>query len=150
TAIRPRPATVDPELRALIDRELDRLPAAPRTAIILCDVEGLTRSEAAARLGWAEGTVASRLARGRQVLAPRLIRAGLVATSGLAAAAGSDVAAGLIESIIGVGLGRTPASPAIQALTHGVIHAMSVKRYAVTLAVGLTAIGLTLTVREVL
>ena len=146
---RPRPRGSDPELRTLIDGELDRLPAAYRAAVVLCDVEGLSRSEAAVRLGWAEGTVASRLARGRQLLARRLIRAGL-GTAGAVASAPA-LSAGLFESIVRVGLGPAAAVPhGVSALTRGVIRAMSVKRYALTFVAGLVATGLTLTVRQTL
>jgi RNA polymerase sigma-70 factor (ECF subfamily) len=147
-ADRPRPAAADPELRSLIDFELARLPAAFRAAVVLCDVEGVTRSEAATRLGWAEGTVASRLARGRQLLARRLIRAGLGTTGVLAAAATRDLSAALVDSIIRVGLGPATAPPAVRALSRGVIRAMSAKRYALTLSLGLVAVGFALTVRQ--
>ena len=49
-------------------RELDARLAENglRTVIVLCDLEGRTRKEAAAILGWPEGTVAGRLARARR------------------------------------------------------------------------------------
>ena len=55
------------ELVPILDQELGRLPERYRSAIVLCDLEGRTRSEAARQLGWPEGTVASRLARGREL-----------------------------------------------------------------------------------
>src|SRR5262249_16985180 len=83
----PEPA-VEPQglwdgLQPLLDQELSRLPAKYREVIVLCDLEGKTRGEAARQLDTPEGTVASRLARGRSMLARRLARHGL-AVSGLA------------------------------------------------------------------
>src|SRR5258708_7595676 len=42
-----RPASQLDELRAILDEELSRLPGAYRTVIVLCDLEGRTRREAA-------------------------------------------------------------------------------------------------------
>ncbi len=62
------------ELLPVLDQELGRLPERYRSPIVLCDLEGQTRGEAARQLGCPEGTVASRLARGRKLLARRLSR----------------------------------------------------------------------------
>jgi RNA polymerase sigma-70 factor (ECF subfamily) len=121
------------------------LPADYRAAVVLCDLEGLTRLEAANRLGWAAGTVASRLARGRQALARRLIRAGLGATVGGLVV--PELSAAVVESIVRVG---TSASPAVLALTRGALRAMSLKRYVLFAAVGVVVAGLGLTVRPAL
>ena len=59
---------------------------------ILCDLEGMTRTEAARQLAIPEGSVASRLARARAMLAKRLARRGVVFSAGSVAtvlAAGS-------------------------------------------------------------
>ena len=63
--------------------EVGRLPDRYRTAVVLCDFEGLTQEQAAARLGWPLGTVRSRLARGRDRLRDRLRRRGLASASAL-------------------------------------------------------------------
>src|SRR5262245_17894233 len=59
-----------------LDRELSGLPDKYRTAIVLCYLQGRTVRDAAQQLRVAEGTVASRLARGRQMLAQRMSRHG--------------------------------------------------------------------------
>lgn len=58
--------------RPWLDRELNRLPEKYRAVIVACDLEGRSRKEAARLLDLAEGTLSSRLARGRHMLAKRL------------------------------------------------------------------------------
>src|SRR5713226_7631266 len=60
------------DLWAVLDQELKRLPNKHREVVVLCDLEGKTRKQVALEIGCAEGTVASRLARARTVLAKRL------------------------------------------------------------------------------
>src|SRR5262249_53407342 len=78
---------VPDEFRELLDHELDQLPRKYQEVLVLCDLEGLGRSEAARQLGCPEGTVASRLARARALLARRLQRRGLALSGATLAAA---------------------------------------------------------------
>jgi RNA polymerase sigma factor (sigma-70 family) len=62
------------ELLARLDEELRKLPDKYRVPIVLCHLEGRGVQEAARELGLPQGTLASRLARGRSLLARRLGR----------------------------------------------------------------------------
>jgi RNA polymerase sigma factor (sigma-70 family) len=99
----PTPAA---DWRPLLDRELDSLPQKYRVAVILCDLEGKTRREAARQLGMAEGTFSSQLTRGRRLLAKRLARQGLSLSGGALAgllyegAASATVPAPLVVSTV--------------------------------------------------
>jgi RNA polymerase sigma factor (sigma-70 family) len=101
----PEPAAAENELwndlQPLLDQELSRLSDKYRSAIVLCDLEGKTRKEAARQLGVPEGTLAARLARGRKMLALRLARHGLAVSAGsLAAALAQDTASASVPSVI--------------------------------------------------
>ncbi|QJW95836.1 RNA polymerase sigma factor [Frigoriglobus tundricola] len=70
------PDPVPDDLPALIDSVLLGLPERYRATVVLCDLEGRSRRDAAAQLGWSEGLLSGRLARARKLLADRLARAG--------------------------------------------------------------------------
>src|SRR5262245_2065434 len=96
-----------PDLREVLDRELAALPDVYRTAVVLCDLEGLSRKDAADRLGWPEGTLSGRLFRARSLWAARLARLGLaVPAAGLSvvATASAAVPPALAESTIRIGV----------------------------------------------
>ena len=145
----------DADLQAVLDEELSRLPDHYRGVIVLCDLEGMTRKEAARQLGIPEGSVASRLARARAMLAKRLTRRGVVFSGGSVAAvlsAGSASAsappalvASTIKaaSLLAAGQAAGVVSAKVAALTEGVVKAMFVTKLkaavAVVLVLGLLA-----------
>ncbi len=81
------------QVQTLVDEELGRLPDKYRVPIVLCDLEGKTIKEAARHLDWPQGTVATRLSRGRTLLAKRLCKHGLTLPGGALAALLSQGAA---------------------------------------------------------
>jgi RNA polymerase sigma factor (sigma-70 family) len=72
-----RPKNAWGDLRTVLHEEINRLPEGPRTALVLCYLEGRTNEEAAALLRLPVGTVKGRLSRAREVLRSRLARRGL-------------------------------------------------------------------------
>ncbi len=71
------------ELEKVLDLELNRLPGDLKTAVVLCDLDGLTQKQAGQRLGVAASTVNDRVVKGRRILRQRLTRQG-VTMAGLA------------------------------------------------------------------
>ncbi len=84
-ASRPNPEPGLRDLCFVLDAEVERLPPAEREVFVHCVLEGLTKPEAASRLGWPEGTVSGRLARARERLRDRLGRRGVSLSAALAA-----------------------------------------------------------------
>jgi RNA polymerase sigma factor (sigma-70 family) len=126
------------QVQALLDGELSLLRDKYRVPIVLCDLEGKTIKEAAAHLGWPQGTVATRLRRGRGLLAGRLARHGLaLSAAGLAGAVSTGagqaaVPAALLGATLraagtfgtGQALLAGGVSTKVAALTEGVLKAM--------------------------
>lgn len=96
----PTGETPQDDLNPILDRELSCLPAKYRTPIVLCDLEGQSRSCVARYLRVPEGTLSSRLARGRQLLKKRLERKGGVFTA--SALSGATLPSALSASVVEV------------------------------------------------
>src|SRR5437667_7216068 len=148
----------DADWQSVLDEELSRLPDHYRGVVVLCDLEGMTRKEAARQLGIPEGSVASRLARARVMLAKRLNQRGVLFSGGSVAAvlsAGSAsgsappaLVASTIKaaSLLAAGQAAGVVSAKVAALTEGVVNAMFTTKIksvlAVVLVVGLALGGI--------
>ena len=93
------------ELATVLDEELAKLPDHYRLAVVLCELNGVGRKAAAKELGVAEGTLSSRLAKARKLLADRLTSRGFGAVSAgaLTAALASSAAARIPVSALAFG-----------------------------------------------
>ena len=137
------------ELAEVIDVALSRLPEKYRSAIVLCDPEGMTGKAAARQLMIPEGTLSSRLRTGRKMLGKRLARHGWT----LSAAAVADLLAqtawpGVPVAVISgttkaacVFANREASASAVSTnvttLTEGVLKTMSWTNGKMTLIVGI-------------
>jgi RNA polymerase sigma factor (sigma-70 family) len=142
------------ELLTVLTEEVARLPGHFRSVVVLCHLEGRTNEETAQELGLPIGTVNSRLVRARERLRNRLLRRGLALPAGgvavLLACWPAPLSAALVSSTIRAALvfaaGQAVAagvSPAVLALTEGVIKAMWVSKLKGVVAVVLAMAVLT-------
>jgi RNA polymerase sigma factor (sigma-70 family) len=143
------------DLQPLLDQELRGLPETYRLPLLLCDLQRQSIKEATRQLGWPQGTVAGRLARGRKMLAQRLARRGLVLSAGSPAAVLSQnaVSAGVptplvsstvkAASLVAAGqmavAGVVPVK--VAALLEGVLKAMLITRLKTVMAALLVVVA---------
>jgi DNA-directed RNA polymerase specialized sigma24 family protein len=140
------PVTVPPPVPDL-DSALMALPDRLRVPVILCHLHGLTRREAASRLGCPEGTLSAQLAEALKRLRSRLGRdpamvlavAGSVAVPTVLAASTTRAAVIYATSSLAV----AGVSPAVAGLTRGVLRMFWMKKLtaAAVVAGGLFAAG---------
>ena len=125
--------------RPHLDRELNRLSDKYRTAIVLCDLEGLPQKEAGRILGVPARTVGSRVTRARALLAKRLSARGVSLASGaLSTLLAADAAAAQVPlalagstarvaALVATGQLAAATGPAV-VLMKGVMQAMLMKK----------------------
>ena len=138
------------ELREILDEELARLPARHRGPVVLCELEGLSRPEAARRLGIPEGTLSSRLSRAKARLRDRLASRGvslpaaaisaILVREARAATVPLSLLESTVEAAMFVAAGPSAAvvlSTSVASLSEGVIKTMLVaKLKGIALAAG--------------
>ena len=125
------------DFRAVFDEELALLPDKFREAVVLCDLQSKSRRDAAQELSCAEGTVASRLARGRALLAKQLLRRGVgIAAGTLAASVLGESASAQVPGLLATATAKAAAllvaghplssiaSASVVAATEGVLKSM--------------------------
>ena len=82
------------ELRSVLDEAMGCLAEKHRAPLVLCYFEGKSQDRAAQELGWAKGTLARRLSRGRELLRQQLVGRGVALSAGALATALGDSVAG--------------------------------------------------------
>jgi RNA polymerase sigma factor (sigma-70 family) len=136
----PAPQRPRDDLRPLLERELSRLPEKYRAVVVVCDLEGRSRRDAARLLGCPEGTVCGRLARARALLARRLGRNGVVLSGATMAAlaeadpAPASVPADVLIAVLRSASPRATVAPHVLALASGVRRALWLGKFKVAIA----------------
>jgi RNA polymerase sigma factor (sigma-70 family) len=142
---------IDPDLSEALNEELGRLPEACRLAVLLCDLDGLSRKEVAGKLGWKETTLAGRLNRGRKMLADRLRDRGFTAPLVLAAAGVATFPASVVASTVslanalvvaGAGIASGAVPSTVAELATGILGDMTMRITTKVLATAVLVAGI--------
>ncbi len=149
-AVQPVDQMTGRELLQIVDAELDKLSPVHREALVLCYLEGLTRDEAAARLGVPVTTLKTRLERGRKRLGQALTRRGCAAGAGLVLlAATSSKAVSTHSPLVALSsAGQPPASVAALAECFASRGIGAGKLSALVLFTSLAALGIGLSIGQ--
>ncbi|MFO0813127.1 MAG: sigma-70 family RNA polymerase sigma factor [Gemmatales bacterium] len=135
-----------------LDQEIQKLPEIYRRPVVLCELEGRSRSAAASLLGISEGTLSSRLASARKKLAARLGKRGLLSVAALSSwavwesSASAALPETLVRSTVGFGMNLLEHSatmtvpPQVAAASHGAMQSMFINQCK-TLALVTASVG---------
>ncbi|MCI0705548.1 MAG: sigma-70 family RNA polymerase sigma factor [Planctomycetia bacterium] len=119
---------LDADVLRALDEEIAALPEHLRAAVVLCELDGVSRKDASAQLGILEGTVCSRLAKARKLLAAQLRKRGIafsaLAFTMLAKASATAVPPRLAASATGMATHSGSIPQSIELLSHGVFRTM--------------------------
>lgn len=144
-AVEPVDRMTGRELLAALDAALDDLPPHYREPLVLCYLEGLTRDQAAARLGVPLATLHTRIDRGRKRLHAVLTKAGCALGAGLLALAVTSPAGAspprLVRSILSAASGGAPAAVGELAKGVAVNGALNKAMLILSATVAVTAMG---------
>lgn len=131
-----------------VHEEVQRLPGAERVAFVLCELEGVSQADAAARLGWPLGSLSGRLCKARQKLLELLAARGIAPAAAVGVGVSAGAAHAVPEHLVGVATslpgGAGAASSAALALARGLTEGVTVRmKLAVAVGVVVAALGAT-------
>ena len=128
---------IDSDALAALDEEIANLSETLRSAVVLCELDGVSRAEAARQLGVPEGTLSSRLATARRQLAAKLTARGIACTVALFATLAASASAAVPPAL-------KNASPTVSAIAQGVLRTMLFAKLKIVTAVCVTGAALAL------
>lgn len=141
--IAPPTSSLEPDVAAILDTEVNRLPERLRHVVVLCYLENRNTDEVARMLGIPRGTVMSRLATARSKLAASLTKQGLAPALGVAILTGT-LSADLVHRCVTIGCHSSVALATVPfQLAQGVL-VMSLRKFVLAwsmVLVGIAGVG---------
>jgi RNA polymerase sigma factor (sigma-70 family) len=133
---------LEPDVRAIVHEEIDRLPDRHRLPVVLCDLEGLTYEQAAGRLRWTVPALRCQLAKARQRLRDRLRRRGVTGAALASSNASAAVPASWAESVVVAATGGASSLAAV-AISQTTRRGMLMTKLKIVTAAALVIVGIT-------
>ena len=141
------PQEIPDETLRWLDHELHQLQEKYRAPVVLCDLEGMTRIEAARKLRCPIGTLNWRLAKAREMLAKRLARHGFTVGGGALVAVFQNIASASVPTpllastvqigtLLAAGQAASPllVSARVASLTEGLVKGMFLSKLKIVVA----------------